>query len=182
MPPWGKGPVQGKIHNNPDYIKNEFPLIDKFESCTVIIHKNGEASPRNLAAAEAGGDDGGNKEEEAGGDDGGEKEEDPDTTKEEATTDEEEEEEKGDDEEENEEEEVGRAELHNRREIRDFKRAQDNADDPVEIEQRELEASVRKTTFLGDTLQMAAVAAGILLMILGLVAVSRRSRTKKHKL
>jgi hypothetical protein len=35
MPPWGKGPVQGKIHSGPDYIRNEFPLTDAFEKCSV---------------------------------------------------------------------------------------------------------------------------------------------------
>ena len=39
MPPWGKGPVQPKIRNDPDYIKNDFPLLDKFLKCTVEIHK-----------------------------------------------------------------------------------------------------------------------------------------------
>jgi cyclophilin family peptidyl-prolyl cis-trans isomerase len=35
MPPWGDGPVQEKIHNNPDYIEREFPLTDKFVQCKV---------------------------------------------------------------------------------------------------------------------------------------------------
>jgi cyclophilin family peptidyl-prolyl cis-trans isomerase len=35
MPPWGKGPVQGKIHGHPEYIENEFPLTDKFVKCHV---------------------------------------------------------------------------------------------------------------------------------------------------
>lgn len=35
MPPWGKGPVQGKIYNGPQYIENNFPLIDKFLECSV---------------------------------------------------------------------------------------------------------------------------------------------------
>ena len=42
MPPWGKGPVQGKIRNDPNYIPNEFPLIDKFETCQVTVHKPGQ--------------------------------------------------------------------------------------------------------------------------------------------
>jgi hypothetical protein len=33
MPPWGKGPAQGKIHGHPEYIQNEFPLIDSFIHC-----------------------------------------------------------------------------------------------------------------------------------------------------
>jgi peptidyl-prolyl cis-trans isomerase A (cyclophilin A) len=35
MPPWGKGPVQGKIYNGPKYIEEGFPLIDKFLKCKV---------------------------------------------------------------------------------------------------------------------------------------------------
>lgn len=35
MPPWGKGPKQGQIYSGPDYINDNFPLIDKFETCTV---------------------------------------------------------------------------------------------------------------------------------------------------
>lgn len=36
MPPWGRGPQQGPIHNRgASYIEEEFPLLDKFETCTV---------------------------------------------------------------------------------------------------------------------------------------------------
>jgi hypothetical protein len=35
MPPWGNGPVQGKIHGHPEYIDNDFPLTDKFLECHV---------------------------------------------------------------------------------------------------------------------------------------------------
>jgi len=35
MPPWGEGPVQGKIHSHPEYIEEGFPLTDKFLQCTV---------------------------------------------------------------------------------------------------------------------------------------------------
>mmetsp|Transcript_10701 Transcript_10701/g.29530 ORF Transcript_10701/g.29530 Transcript_10701/m.29530 type:complete len:158 (+) Transcript_10701:835-1308(+) len=35
MPPWGNGPVQGKIHGNPNYIAIEFPKLDRFETCEV---------------------------------------------------------------------------------------------------------------------------------------------------
>ena len=35
MPPWGKGPVQGKIHGHPEYIEENFPKIDKFVHCKV---------------------------------------------------------------------------------------------------------------------------------------------------
>lgn len=36
MPPWGKGPQQGPIRNRgSSYIEDEFPLLDKFKTCTV---------------------------------------------------------------------------------------------------------------------------------------------------
>lgn len=35
MPPWGKGPVQQKIHSGPAYIEENFPLTDKFTTCQV---------------------------------------------------------------------------------------------------------------------------------------------------
>jgi hypothetical protein len=35
MPPWGNGPLQGKIRQGPDYIEDNFPLTDRFETCTV---------------------------------------------------------------------------------------------------------------------------------------------------
>ena len=36
MPPWGKGPKQGPIHNRgSSYIEEEFPLLDRFETCSV---------------------------------------------------------------------------------------------------------------------------------------------------
>lgn len=36
MPPWGKGPEQGPIRNRgASYIEEGFPLLDKFETCTV---------------------------------------------------------------------------------------------------------------------------------------------------
>lgn len=41
MPPWGKGPVQGKIHNGPQYIEENFPLIDRFTTCSVERLKPG---------------------------------------------------------------------------------------------------------------------------------------------
>jgi hypothetical protein len=53
MPPWGKGPVQGKIYNGPEYINENFPLIDSFEKCTVQrIYKKDE-SGNHQAAQEA---------------------------------------------------------------------------------------------------------------------------------
>jgi hypothetical protein len=41
MPPWGKGPVQNKIHRGRDYIDNEFPLTDSFDTCTVQRSRQG---------------------------------------------------------------------------------------------------------------------------------------------
>lgn len=36
MPPWGKGPEQGPIHNKGSrYIEENFPLLDKFNTCQV---------------------------------------------------------------------------------------------------------------------------------------------------
>ena len=35
MPPWGKGPVQGKIHGHPEYIEENFPKTDRFKGCKV---------------------------------------------------------------------------------------------------------------------------------------------------
>jgi cyclophilin family peptidyl-prolyl cis-trans isomerase len=35
MPPWGEGPVQGKIFSGRSYIEDNFPLTDKFSTCTV---------------------------------------------------------------------------------------------------------------------------------------------------
>lgn len=167
MPPWGKGPVQGKIHNVPNYIENEFPLIDKFETCTVIIQKPGGATPEDPDAV--GGDGNGEEEEE---------EEDADTTEEQV----EEEEDREDAEEENEEEEVGRRELQNRREIRELKETPDNADDRAHMEQRELAAAEKELSPFADVFHTAAVVAGIVVMVLGVAAVARRSRKKKHKL
>ena len=42
MPPWGKGPVQGKIHSGRSYIEDNFPLTDKFLTCSVKRYHNGE--------------------------------------------------------------------------------------------------------------------------------------------
>lgn len=45
MPPWGHGPEQGPIHNRgASYIESEFPLLDKFETCSVQrLNKSAEA-------------------------------------------------------------------------------------------------------------------------------------------
>jgi len=43
QPPWGHGPVQPKIRNKPNYIRDEFPLLDKFETCTVQVFKPGDS-------------------------------------------------------------------------------------------------------------------------------------------
>jgi hypothetical protein len=45
MPPWGQGPVQGKIHGGPSYINDNFPKTDKFLHCKVErlnIEKEGD--------------------------------------------------------------------------------------------------------------------------------------------
>uniref|UniRef100_A0A6U9YFP8 PPIase cyclophilin-type domain-containing protein n=1 Tax=Pseudo-nitzschia australis TaxID=44445 RepID=A0A6U9YFP8_9STRA len=62
MPPWGKGPAQGKIHSGPEYIEEGFPLIDKFLECTV---KRSGSSEIGGKAAEMGGDDGDDMNEKA---------------------------------------------------------------------------------------------------------------------
>lgn len=37
MPPWGKGPDQGKLHNRGNqYIRSEYPLIDFIIDCSVL--------------------------------------------------------------------------------------------------------------------------------------------------
>lgn len=55
LPPWGKGPDQGKIHGDPNYIPNEFPLLDMFNKCEVIIHREGEEE-MSIDAGERGDD------------------------------------------------------------------------------------------------------------------------------
>lgn len=64
MPPWGKGPVQGKIYSGPEYIEEGFPLIDNFLECTVkrsggskiggkaaeIMHEDGDDEKANADA------------------------------------------------------------------------------------------------------------------------------------
>lgn len=38
MPPWGKGPEQGRIRREGAvYMESNFPLMDRFETCTVEI-------------------------------------------------------------------------------------------------------------------------------------------------
>lgn len=144
MPPWGKGPVQGKIHNNPDYIPNEFPLLDKFETCTVTIQKPGEL-------------EGGLTPEE-------EKEE---QELDEPADKEEEEEEEG---------AVGRGELHAHRAA-----VEDNTDDsPKTREQRQLKAALEAIGPFEDLVQVGVVVAGIIVMVLGVAAISRKGRKKKH--
>ena len=53
MPPWGKGPVQGKIHSGRKYIDENFPLTDKFKTCTVeIVGSNPDAVNEGKGAVE----------------------------------------------------------------------------------------------------------------------------------
>ena len=151
MPQWGKGPVQGKIHNNPDYIPNEFPLLDKFEKCTVIIHKpsedamtaDGEEDDKD--PSEEGGDDEGDDEggEDAGTRDDGEAEE----------------------------------EEH---EHRRHPRPVMTTDDPIETEQRELKAAQKILGPFEDFLQLGIVVGAIIALVLCVAAISRKSRKKKH--
>jgi len=54
MPPWGKGPVQGKIHSGEAYINDNFPLTDRFTTCRVErFGPNGEKSEEATADADA---------------------------------------------------------------------------------------------------------------------------------
>jgi hypothetical protein len=46
MPPWGKGPVQNKIHGGRDYIDENFPLTDSFSTCEVQRSKQGVENSR----------------------------------------------------------------------------------------------------------------------------------------
>jgi len=39
MPPWGKGPVQGRVYSGPSYIEDNFPKTSRFETCTVEHQK-----------------------------------------------------------------------------------------------------------------------------------------------
>jgi cyclophilin family peptidyl-prolyl cis-trans isomerase len=48
MPPWGAGPVQGKIHGGREYIDQEFPKIDSFTTCSVQ-----RFAPENASAEKA---------------------------------------------------------------------------------------------------------------------------------
>lgn len=60
---WGKGPVQGKIYNGPQYIEDNFPLIDKFLECTVT--KSGGSAMGEDAVNEANEDGDGDGDDEA---------------------------------------------------------------------------------------------------------------------
>jgi cyclophilin family peptidyl-prolyl cis-trans isomerase len=53
MPPWGKGPVQGKIHSGPHYIEDNFPLTDRFHNCSVDRKKPGSAVKQQADKGEA---------------------------------------------------------------------------------------------------------------------------------
>jgi hypothetical protein len=53
MPPWGQGPVQNRIHNGRHYIDDNFPLIDSFETCTVVRSVLGDSRQAEVAAAVA---------------------------------------------------------------------------------------------------------------------------------
>eukprot|EP00533_Pseudo-nitzschia_delicatissima_P012870 CAMPEP_0197264016 /NCGR_PEP_ID=MMETSP1432-20130617/1541_1 /TAXON_ID=44447 /ORGANISM="Pseudo-nitzschia delicatissima, Strain UNC1205" /LENGTH=300 /DNA_ID=CAMNT_0042728609 /DNA_START=57 /DNA_END=959 /DNA_ORIENTATION=- len=75
MPPWGKGPVQGKIYNGPQYIEENFPLIDKFSTCTVkrsgALEAKEEVDPDHVDDDIEGGDgDGDGDGDDGSGDEG----------------------------------------------------------------------------------------------------------------
>jgi hypothetical protein len=42
MPPWGKGPVQPKIQAGSQYIEENFPYLDKFNTCTIQRYAGNE--------------------------------------------------------------------------------------------------------------------------------------------
>ena len=134
MPPWGKGPVQQKIHNDPNYIPNEFPLLDKFETCTVIIRRPGEEEEASLDAGDRGDDvfDPDEEEQEEGG--GAKNDGVPGDT-----------------------------------------------DDPVKLEQRQLESAQETLGPFEDMMQLGLVVGGIIVLVLGLAAISRKNRKKTHK-
>lgn len=48
MPPWGKGPLQGKIHRGPKYIEEEFPLLDSFKKCNIELPITAEEVAPNV--------------------------------------------------------------------------------------------------------------------------------------
>lgn len=123
MPPWGKGPVQQKIRNNPNYVKDQFPMLDKFGKCEIEIRK--------IKAA-------------IGDIDG-------------AAT---------------------------RKEQRALEKAGNQADDPVEVEQRQVKAeadsSQNKFGPFDDMMQLGAVGAGVAVLMLLIIALSRRKGGKTH--
>lgn len=131
MPPWGKGPVQQKIHNDPNYIPNEFPLLDKFENCQVIVNRPGDEE-ESLDLGDRG-DDAADAEEEEGA-------------------------------------ELGGGGL-----------PEQASDDPVKVEQRQLKAAQEALGPFEDLFQLVAVVSGIIVLVLGIAALSRKGRKKKHK-
>jgi hypothetical protein len=50
MPPWGKGPIQHKIHGPEglSYISENFPLLDSFIECEVVRQPPGDGSNADL--------------------------------------------------------------------------------------------------------------------------------------
>jgi peptidyl-prolyl cis-trans isomerase A (cyclophilin A) len=55
MPPWGKGPQQGPIHNQGSvYIEQNFPKLDKFHTCTVTRLEEMPDEGEKAAAAAGG--------------------------------------------------------------------------------------------------------------------------------
>ena len=144
MPPWGKGPEQPKIRNDPNYVKDQFPLLDKFTECTVEIHKPGEEN--GVAAA---------VQDHA------------EATKAAAAS----------------PERKLHEPDHHHKEYINSDAAKHQGDDPVEAEQRQLEAEAAAHKILGpfeDLIQLGLVCAGIIVLVLVLAAVTRRGRKKKR--
>jgi len=53
MPPWGKGPKQHLIHVEGEaYIQRDFPLLDKFETCSVTRYMNEKEEQLALGKAD----------------------------------------------------------------------------------------------------------------------------------
>lgn len=53
MPPWGHGPLQGKIHEYGEaYIEEEFPKLDRFLECHVLRHQPGDERRESLRHGE----------------------------------------------------------------------------------------------------------------------------------
>ena len=141
MPPWGKGPEQPKIRSDPNYVRDQFPLLDKFTTCTVEIHKPGEEGIRPAPVN--------NKEDSTKAATPAQKLQEPDH--------------------------------HDKEYIHAAKKNQ--GDDPVEVEQRQLESEAAAQKIVGpfeDVLQLGLVCTGVMALVLVMAAMTRRGRKKKR--